>query len=201
MRRAAPNNARLMASVPEEVNVTSVRPAPSACAARSRARSSAARQARPSVCGLDGLPSGRSRREAATSGRMGAPPASSRKTRFTWPLRAAAGSAPAVVRLVDELLQRALEAFQIEVQVEDLIDADRFAGRCRLNAGGSLHALDLLDRSACDRQHDDERHLALGAGDLQVEPLLLMAEDLDLTALQAAPAHRTVVEPGPIADE
>src|SRR5260370_577767 len=37
-------------------------------------------------------------------------------------------SAPAVVGLVDELLQRALEVLQVQVKVEDLVDADRLAG-------------------------------------------------------------------------
>ena len=82
-RRAAPNSARFTDSVPEDVKVISVRSAPRACAATSRARSSVAREARPSAWGLEGLPSGTSRRAASTSGRMGAPPASSRKIRFT----------------------------------------------------------------------------------------------------------------------
>ena len=77
-RAAAPNSARLVASVPEETKVTSVRPAPSASAATSRARSRAARAARPSACGLEGLPACTSRIAASTSDRTGADPASSR---------------------------------------------------------------------------------------------------------------------------
>jgi hypothetical protein len=48
-RRAAPNKARFTASVPEAVNVISVRPALSASAVRSRARSRDALAARPSL--------------------------------------------------------------------------------------------------------------------------------------------------------
>ena len=61
--------------------------------------------------------------------------------------------------------------------------------------------LDLFHRPAGDGEHDDERDLALRAGDLEVETLFLVAEHLDVAAFQAAPAHRTVVEASPIADE
>ena len=49
-------------------------------------------------------------------------------------------SAAAVIRLVNELLQGALEALHVEMQVEDLIDADRLPRRCGLHAGGRLNA-------------------------------------------------------------
>src|SRR5437899_1456020 len=198
-RRAAPNNARLIASVPEDVKVISVRSALSAWAVRSRAWSRAARAARPSACRLDGLPSGTLRRATATSGRMGAPPASSRKIRFI--CGPGARSAPAVVGLVDELLERALEVLHVEMQVEDLVHADGFARQRQLLFDRRLDGLDVFDRSAGDGEHHYESHLALRAGDLEVKPLLLVTEDLDVTAFQAAPAHRTVVEAGPVADE
>src|SRR4029077_4498382 len=107
------------ASVPEAVNEISVRSAPRASAARSRAWSSAARAARPSVCGLDALPWGMSRGASLTPLRTGAEPASSKKMRRPPPL-AAAG-----IRLLDELFERALEVLQVEVKVEDLVDGDR----------------------------------------------------------------------------
>src|SRR6266567_8144876 len=111
-----------------------------------------------------------------------------------------AGSAAAVVRLVDELCERALEALQEEVQVDDLVDADRLDGdhrlRERLDDG-----LDILHRATLDREHDHERHLALRASHLEVKSLVLVAEDLHLAALQAAPADRAVVEPCAVANE
>ena len=108
-------------------------------------------------------------------------------------------SAAAVVRLVDELCERALEVLEIHVKVEDLVDCDRLGGNDRLRRGNRL--LDLLDGAARDRQHDDEGHLALGARDLQVESLLFVAEDLDVAAFEAASADRAVVEAGSVADE
>src|SRR5438309_11820524 len=87
------------------------------------------------------------------------------------------------------------------MHVEDLIHADRLGLRLDRTRPHGSHRLDLLDRAACDREHDDERHLALGAGDLKVEPFILMTEDLDVAALEAASAHRAVVEPSPVADE
>src|SRR5258707_563639 len=108
-------------------------------------------------------------------------------------------SAAAVVRLVDELCERALEVLEIHVKVEDLVDCDRLGGHDRLRRGNRL--LDLLDSAARDRQHDDEGHLALGARDLQVESLLFVAEDLDVAAFEAASADRAVVEAGAVADE
>src|SRR5260221_10955351 len=108
-------------------------------------------------------------------------------------------SAAAVVRLVDELCERALEVLQIHVKVEDLVDRDRLGRDHRLRLGNGL--LDLLDRAARDRQHDDERHLALRARHLQVESLLFVAEDLDVAAFEAASADRAVVEAGSVADE
>src|SRR6266851_2008396 len=198
-RRAAPNRARLTASVPEDVKVISVRLAASARAVLSRAWSRAARAARPSVCGLEGLPSGALRSAAVTSGRTGAPPASSRKIRLT--CGPGARSAPAVVGLVDELRKRALEVLQIEMQIEDLVHADRLACRRQFFFGQCLDSLDLFHGAACDCNHNNESHLALCARDLDVEALLLVTEDLDVTAFQAASAHGTVVEAGPVADE
>src|SRR5712692_4610958 len=198
-RRAAPNRARLTASVPEDVKVISVRFAASARAVWSRAWSRAARAARPSVCGLEGLPSGAVRSAAVTSGRTGAPPASSRKIRLI--CGPGARSAPAMVGLVDELRKRALEVLQIEMQIEDLVHADRLACRRQLFFGQCLDSLDLFHGTARDRNHDNESHLALCARDLDVEALLLVTEDMDVTAFQAAPAHRAVIEAGPVADE
>src|SRR5919109_2768714 len=111
--------------------------------------------------------------------------------------------AAAVVRQLDELFERALEALEIEVQVEDLVDADRLRFHDR-GFGRSVlmrHRLDLVHRAARDREHDDERHLALRARDLQMESLILVAENLDVAAFQAAPADRTVVIAGSVADE
>ena len=110
-------------------------------------------------------------------------------------------SAAAVVGLLDEFCEGALEALEHEVKVEDLVHADRLSGRERFRCGLGLDALDLLDTTARDREHDDERHLALRASDLEVKALLLMTEDLHIAALEAAPAHRAVVKAGPVADE
>src|SRR5260370_8857877 len=44
-------------------------------------------------------------------------------------------SAAAVVRLVEELCDRALESLQIEAKVEDLVDADRLGGDPPLRLG------------------------------------------------------------------
>src|ERR1700682_225992 len=109
--------------------------------------------------------------------------------------------AAAWVRLLDELEERALEALEIKVKVEDLVDGDRLCHRDRLDLTLGDHLLDLFDGAARNCEHDDERHLALGARDLQVESLLLMAEDLDLATFQAASANRAVVKPGSVADE
>src|SRR5947209_7123837 len=103
-------------------------------------------------------------------------------------------SAAAVVGLLDQLLERALEVLEVQVEVEDLVGADRFRGH-GLEGGGRSDGFDLLHRASGDREHDDERDLALGARDLEVEPLLLMAQDLDVAALEAPPAYRAVVEP------
>src|SRR5258708_36534292 len=108
-------------------------------------------------------------------------------------------SAAAVVRLVEELCDRALESLQIEVKVEDLVDGDRLGGDHRLRFGNRL--FDPFDRATRDPQHDDEGHLALPARDLQVKPLLFVAEDLDVAPFEAASTYRAVVEAGPVADE
>src|ERR1700688_3240250 len=107
-------------------------------------------------------------------------------------------SAAAVIRLVEELCERALEGLQIKVKIEDLVDRDRLRGHHRLRLGNRL--LDLFDCAARDRQHDDERHLALRARDLQVKPLLFVAEDLDVAAFEAASADRAGVKAGSVAD-
>src|SRR5207253_9007994 len=87
------------------------------------------------------------------------------------------------------------------MKVEDLVDRDRL----RLHHYRLLDELSrtnrLLHRAARDSEHDDKRHLALRARHLEVKSLLLVAEDLDITALDAAPADRAVVEPRPIANE
>src|SRR5260370_16776951 len=87
------------------------------------------------------------------------------------------------------------------MQVEDLVHADRLACRRQFFFGRCLDGLDLFHCAARDRNHDYESHLALRARDLDVEALLLVTEDLDVTAFQAASAHGTVVEAGPVADE
>src|SRR5438132_13600923 len=147
-RRTAPNSARLTASVPEATKVTSVRRRPSAVAATSRAWSSAARAARPSEWGLDGLPSGTLRSASRTSGRTGAEPASSRYMRLN--AEPVSRSAAAGIRLLDQLCESALEALEIEMKIEDLVDADGFHlhhRRARRLCGG---VLDLLNRAAGD---------------------------------------------------
>src|SRR5262249_39185202 len=88
---------------------------------------------------------------------------------------------------------------QIQVDVQDLVHADRFRLRHRFYRLG--FALDLIDGRPCNRKHDDERHLALRARDLKVEALLLVAENLDVAALQAATTHRAVVKASPVANE
>src|ERR1700694_188729 len=112
-----------------------------------------------------------------------------------------ARSAAAVIGLLDELREGALEVLEHDVKVEDLVHADWLSNRHGFCHGVGLDALDLLDGAARDREHDDERHLALGTRDLQVEALLLVTEDLDIASLEAAPAYRAVVKPCPIADE
>src|SRR5258708_2373791 len=109
-------------------------------------------------------------------------------------------SAARAVRLVDQLCERALEALEHQVKVEDLVDRDRLGLRHRL-LDELRRAKRLLHRAAGDREHDDERHLALRACDLEMKSLVLVAEDLDVAALQAALADRTVVEAGPVANE
>src|SRR5712692_11934197 len=113
----------------------------------------------------------------------------------------------AVVGLVQEVLQRALEGLQVQMHVQDLVHryrvglADRGLTARRSRLGRGLDRLHLVHRPARDRQHDDERHLALGARDLQVKALVLVAEDLDVAAFKAAAADRAVVEASPVADE
>src|SRR6266550_60362 len=107
----------------------------------------------------------------------------------------------AVVWLVDQLFERALEVLQVEVKVDDLVDADRLRHGHRLLHGLNRGVLDLFHRAARDRKHDDEGDLALRARYLEVKPLVLMAEDLHVAALEAASADRAVVEPGAVADE
>src|ERR1700694_5625112 len=87
------------------------------------------------------------------------------------------------------------------MQVEDLIHTDGLASDDRLTFRFGLHAGDLFDSATGDREDNDEGHLALGACDLQVKAPFLMAQDLDIAAFQTAPAHRAVVEAGPVADE
>src|SRR5438270_1411503 len=111
--------------------------------------------------------------------------------------------------MVQQVLQRALEGLQVQMHVQDLVHRDRVglphggARRARRTRrlGRRVDRLDLVDGSSRDRQDDDERHLALGARDLKVKALVLVAEDLDVAALQAAPADRAVVEASPVADE
>src|SRR5438105_14811796 len=107
----------------------------------------------------------------------------------------------AVVGLVDELFESALKILEIEVKVEDLVDADRLRRGHGFLEGFSRRGLDLFDRPSSDRQHDDEGDLALGARHLEVKPFVLMAEDLHIAALQTASADRAVVKPGTVADE
>src|SRR5262245_41356587 len=109
------------------------------------------------------------------------------------------GSAAGVVVLVYELFERALKALQVEVQVEDLVDADRLGRGDRLRDG--FDALDLLHCGARDRQHHDEGDLALRTRDLEVEALVLVAQDLNVAAFEAASADRAVVKAGAVADE
>src|SRR5438128_1155419 len=112
-----------------------------------------------------------------------------------------ARSAAAGIRLVDQLRERALEALEVEVKVEDLIDADRCDLQLRRARRLRRRVLDFLHRPACNREHNDEGHLALRARDLQPKTLILMAEDLHLAAFQAASTYRAVVKPGAVADE
>jgi|SRR5450631_1903600 len=110
-------------------------------------------------------------------------------------------SAAAVVRLVDELCQSALEVLEIKVKVDDLVDGDRLRRHDRLQLRLGNGFVDFVDCATRDGQYDDERDLALRARDLQVETLLFVAEDLDVAAFEAASADRAVVKPGSVADE
>src|SRR5579859_6156172 len=112
-----------------------------------------------------------------------------------------ARSAADVVRLVDQLREGSLEALEEEVEVDDLVHADRLGCDHGLSRRLRNAGLDLLDRAAGDGEHDDECHLALRACDLEVKALFGVAEDLHIAALEVAPAHRAVVEPSPVADE
>ena len=87
------------------------------------------------------------------------------------------------------------------MKVEYLVDRDRLGREDRLQLRLGNDLLDLLDGAPGDGQHDDERHLALGARDLQVEPLFFVAQDLYVAAFQAPSADRAVVEPSSVADE
>src|SRR5947207_573043 len=107
----------------------------------------------------------------------------------------------AVVWLVDQLFERALEVLQVEVKVDDLVDADRLGHGHRFLDALNRGVLDLFHRASRDRKHDDEGDLALRARHLEVKPLVLMAEYLHVAALQAASADRAVVKPGAVADE
>src|ERR1700682_4710233 len=109
--------------------------------------------------------------------------------------------AAAGVRLLDELFESALEVLQVEVEVDDLIHCDGLRRSRRVARRFRDRLLDLLDRPAGDREHDDEGHLALRARDLEVEALLFVAEDLDVATFEAASADRAVVEPRAVADE
>src|SRR5258708_2962706 len=109
--------------------------------------------------------------------------------------------AAASVRLLDQLQESALEALEIKVKVEDLIDGDRFCRHDRLDLALGDHLLDLLGPPPSHPHHDHTPHLPLAARDLQVEALLLMAEDLDFAPFEAASADWAVVEPGSVADE
>src|SRR5437667_1792159 len=116
--------------------------------------------------------------------------------------RLIAGSAAAGwIRLVDQLRERALEALEIKVKVEDLVDADGLRGRHRLLGRFGRRIFDFLHRAARDCEHDDESHLALRTRHLEAKTLVLVAQYLDVAALQAAPADRAVVKARPIADE
>src|SRR6266699_310083 len=91
------------------------------------------------------------------------------------------------------------------MHVQDLVHRYRVGlyslGARRRRLGRRLDRLDLVNSATGNREHNDERHLALGACDLEIEALVLMAENLDVAAFKAAPAHRAVVEPSPVADE
>src|SRR3979411_2935943 len=87
------------------------------------------------------------------------------------------------------------------MEVEDLVDGDRLCGEDRLRLLLRNRLLDLFYCATRDGEHDDEGHLALRARDLKVEALLLVAENLDIAALEAASADRTVVKTGSVADE
>src|SRR5712691_12112253 len=102
---------------------------------------------------------------------------------------------------MDEFGEGALEALQVEMQVEDLVDADRLRGRHGLLGRRLDHALDLVDRAAGDREHDDEGDLALSARHLKVKALVLMAQDLDVAPFQATSAVVAVVKRRAVANE
>src|SRR5712691_3928438 len=102
---------------------------------------------------------------------------------------------------MDEFGEGALEALQVEMQVEDLVHADRLRGRDGLLDRPRDRALDLVDRAAGDREHDDEGDLALSARHLEVKALVLMAQDLDVAPFQAASADGAVVKPRAVANE
>src|ERR1700693_6437099 len=96
--------------------------------------------------------------------------------------------AAAAIRLLDELSESALEALQVQVEVEDLVDGDGLWHSHGFARRFGDRLLDFLDRPARDREHDDDSHLALGARHLEVEALLFVAQDLDFAAFEAAAA-------------
>src|SRR5207245_9193582 len=106
-----------------------------------------------------------------------------------------------VVWLVEQRLYRAREGLQVEVKVDDLVDADRLRHGHRFLDGLNRGVLDLFHGASRNGEHDDEGDLALRARHLEVKPLVLMAEDLHVAALQAASTDRAVVKPGAVADE
>jgi hypothetical protein len=84
-----------------------------------------------------------------------------------------------VVRVLDQVGEGALVVLEVKVEVEDLVDGDRLdlgdLDDLRLS-----RELRIFHGGARDREHDDESHLALSARDLQVETLVLVAENLNV---------------------
>src|SRR5438445_12060825 len=107
----------------------------------------------------------------------------------------------AVVWLVDQLFERALEGLQVEVKVDDLVDADRLRYGHRFLDGLNRGVLDLFLGASRNGEYYDEGDLALRARHLEVKPLVFIADDLHDAALQAESTDRALVHTGYVADE
>src|SRR5438445_12708457 len=106
----------------------------------------------------------------------------------------------AVVWLVDQLFERALEGLQVEVKVDDLVDADRLRHGHRFLDGLNRGVLDLFYGASRNGEHDDEGDLALRARHLEVKPRVIIAVDMHVGGPKAALTERDAVNPIAVTD-